>query len=208
MISVPMFDMQGQALQPVEVDESSLGGRVRRMLLRQAVLMYQMNRHVCTKGHLTRGEVSGSTRKIYRQKHTGNARAGQRTVAHRRGGGMAFPPKTRDISYHIPREARRGATRSALLARLRDGMVSLVSEIPLDAPKTKAVAGMLKSLRVEGRCLIVVDGDNPNVLKSARNIPTVTIRRAPDINAYDLLQPGRLIFTRTAFQRVVEALRS
>jgi large subunit ribosomal protein L4 len=208
MISVPMFDMQGQALAPVEVDESSLGGRVRQMLLRQAVQMYQMNQHVCTKGHLTRGEVSGSTRKIYRQKHTGNARAGQRTVAHRRGGGMAFPPMTRDISYHIPKAARRGATRSALLARLRDGVVSLVSEIALDAPKTKTVAAMLKSLRVEGRCLIVVDGDNPNVLKSARNIPAVTIRRALDVNAYDILQPNRLIFTQTAFQRVIEALRS
>jgi large subunit ribosomal protein L4 len=178
------------------------------MLLREAIQMYEVNRHVCTKGHLTRGAVSGSTRKIYRQKHTGNARAGQRTVAHRRGGGMAFPPMARDLSYHIPKGARRGATRSALLARLRDGAVSLVSEIPLDAPKTKTVVGMLKSLRVEGRCLLVVEGDNPNVLKSARNIPTVTIRRAPDLNAYDLLQPSRLIFTQAAFERVLEALRS
>ena len=208
MISVPMFDIQGQALQPVEVDESSLGGYVKRQLLRQAVQMYQMNQHVCTKGHLTRGEVSGSTRKIYKQKHTGNARAGQRTVAHRRGGGMAFPPMTRDISYHIPKEARRGATRSALLARLRDGEVSLVSEMALEAPKTKTVAAMLKSLHVEGRCLIVVEGDNPNILKSARNIPAVTIRRAMDVNAYDILQPKRLIFTQTAFQRVIEALGS
>jgi large subunit ribosomal protein L4 len=207
MISVPVFDMQGQTLTPVEVDESSLGGRVRRQLLRQAVQMYQMNQHVCTKGHLTRGEVSGSTRKIYRQKHTGNARAGQRMVPQRRGGGLAFPPMSRNLTYHIPKEARRGATRSALLARLRDGEVSLVQALALEAPKTKTVATLLRSLGVVGRCLLVVEGDNPNVLKSARNIPTVTIRRALDVNAYDLLQPNRLVFTQAAFQSVLEALR-
>ena len=207
MISVQVFDMQGQALAPVEVDEQSLGGRVRKPLLRQALRMYQMNQHVCTKGHLTRGMVSGSTRKIYRQKHTGMARAGQRMVPHRRGGGLAFPPMTRDISYHMPKAERRGATRSALLARLRDGEVSLVREISLGAPKTRAVADMLRSLGIQGRCLIVVDGDNPNVLKSARNLPTVEVRRAADVNAFDLLQPDRVLFTQTAFQKVIEALR-
>ena len=207
MISVQLFDMQGQALQPVEVDENSLGGRVRTQLLRQALRMYQMNRHVCTKGHLTRGMVSGSTRKMYRQKHTGMARAGQRSAPRRRGGGLVFPPQTRDISYHMPKTARRGATRSALLARLRDGEVSLVREIALDAPKTGTVSAMLRSLGIEGRCLIVVVGDNPNVLISARNLPTVEVRRAADINAFDLLQPDKVLFTQAAFQSVIEALR-
>jgi len=80
MISVPVVDTKGNSLQSIEVDEKVLGGKVRKGLLREAVQMYEMNRHVCTKGHLTRGEVSGSTRKMYKQKHTGNARAGQRMV--------------------------------------------------------------------------------------------------------------------------------
>ena len=208
MISIPVFDAKGQSLQAVEVDEDALGGKVRKALLRQAVQMYETNRHVCTKGHLSRGMVSGSTRKIYRQKHTGFARAGQRTVAHRRGGGLAFAPQTRDLSYHLPKETRRTASRSALLARLRDGRVSIVNDITLETPKTKAIVEMLKAIGAEGRCLIVVDGDNGNVWKSGRNIPHVAVRRASDLNAYEFLQPDRLIFTRAAFTRVLEALRA
>lgn len=208
MISVQVFDNQGKTLPPVEVDEAKLGGKVHKMLLRQAVQMYENNQHVCTKGHLTRGMVSGSTRKMFKQKHTGNARMGQRMTPQRRGGGVAFAPQSRDISYHMPKEARRVATRSALLARLNDGRVSIVNDITLDAPKTKVIVALLKSLDVKGRCLIVVDGENPNVYKSGRNIPTVSVRRAADLNALELLQPERLIFTQTAFNRVLEALCS
>jgi len=208
MISVPVFDKQGQKLAPVEVDESALGKRVKKSLLRQAVQMYEMNQHVCTKGTLTRGMVSGSTRKLYRQKHTGNARMGQRATPQRRGGGVNFAPMTRDISYHMPKQARKVATRSALLSRLSDNEVSILAEVSFEAPKTKGVVALLKSLGVSGRCLIVVEGDNGNLWKSARNLPQVTVRRAADVNAYDLLQPDRLVFTQAAFNRVFEALGS
>ena len=208
MISVPMCDMSGRALEPVEVDEAILGGRVRLALLREVVQMYETNRHVCTKGHLSRGQVRGSTRKIYRQKHTGSARAGQRVVPHRRGGGLAFPPNTRDISYHLPKKARRNATRSALLARLLDNEVSLVDELRIDVPRTKTVADMLRALDLTGRTLLVVDGDDANVWKSGRNLAKLAIRRAADINAYDLLEPDRVLFTQEAFRRVLEMLGS
>jgi len=206
MISVPTFDIRGSRLDPVEVDESVLGGRVRISLLREAVQMYEMNRHVCTKGHLSRGEVAGTTRKMYRQKHTGSARAGQKTVPHRRGGGLTFAVNTRDISYHIPQKARRNATRSALLARLLDHEVSLVHGLKLDAPRTKTIAEMLEALGLSGRNLLIVDGDDNNLWKSGRNLPNLAVQRAADINAYDLLKPDHVLFTRTAFQRVLEAL--
>jgi large subunit ribosomal protein L4 len=208
MISVPLFDKQGQKLTPVEVDETTLGKVVKKSLLRQAVQMYEMNQHVCTKGTLTRGMVSGSTRKLYRQKHTGNARMGQRATPQRRGGGVNFAPMTRDISYHMPKQARKSATRSALLSRLKDNEVAILSDTQFDAPKTKAMAALLKGLGVSGRCLLVVEADNGNLWKSARNIPRVTVRRAADVNAYDLLQPDRLVFTQAAFKRVFEALGS
>ncbi len=207
MISVPVFDMQGGSLESVQVDEGSLGGKVRTALLRESIHMYVMNRHVCTKGHLSRGEVSGSTRKIIRQKHTGSARAGQRTVPHRRGGGLAFAPGTRRISYHMPRKARRAATRSALLSRLRDGIVSLVKELHIEPPKTKVMVGLLRTLGVEGSCLVVVDGDHTNTWKSGRNLPGVEVRRAADVNAYDLLGPDRVLFTQAAFEQILETLR-
>ena len=208
MISVPVFDIQGSELDPVEVDEHRLGERVRLSLLRDAVQMYEMNRHVCTKGHLSRGQVSGSTRKMYRQKHTGFARAGQRTVPHRRGGGLAFAPNTRQIAYRLPRKALKAAARSALLARLVDNEVSLIKEIQIDAPRTKTIVEMLKALGVQGRCLLVVEDNAANVWKSGRNVKALGIRRAADINAYDLLEPDRVFFTQAAFRQVLEAVGS
>lgn len=208
MTSVPVFDIQGNELDRIEVDEARLGDRVRPSLLRQAVQMYEMNRHVCTKGHLSRGEVKGSTRKMYRQKHTGHSRAGQRTVCQRRGGGLAFPPKTRDIAYHLPKKARKAAARSALLARLRDNEVSVIKEIDIDVPRTRTIAEMLKALDAKGRCLLVVEGDAPHVWKSARNIRKLGVCRAADVNAYELLEPDHVFFTHAAFQQVLEALRS
>ena len=208
MISVPVFDIQGSELDPVEVDEHRLGDRVRLSLLRDAVQMYEMNRHVCTKGHLSRGQVRGSTRKMYRQKHTGFARAGQRTVPHRRGGGLAFAPNTRQIAYRLPRKALKAAARSALLARLVDNEVSLIKEIQIDAPRTKTIVEMLKALGVQGRCLLVVEDNAANVWKSGRNVKALGIRRAADINAYDLLEPDRVFFTQAAFRQVLEAVGS
>lgn len=208
MISVPVFDKQGQKLAPVEVDEATLGAKVKKSLLRQAVQMYENNQHVCTKGTLTRGMVSVSTRKMYRQKHTGNARMGSDSTPQRRGGGVAFAPQTRDISYHMPKQARRVAARSALLARLQSNEVNVINELTLDAPKTKVVAGLLKTLGVSGRCLLVIDEVGGNVWKSARNIAGVTVKRAGEVNAYDLLQSDRLLFTQAAFNRVIEALHS
>ena len=208
MIAVPVFDRQGNPLAPVEVDEDLLGGKVRKALLREAIQMYETNRHVCTKSQLSRGEVAGTTRKMYRQKHTGSARAGQRTVAHRRGGGRAFPSKSRDISYHIPKKARKSATRSALLARLLDKVVSLLDELPIETPKTRVLAEVLEALGVKGRCLLVIEGDNGNVWTSGRNLKHLSVRRAADLNAYDLLVPDRVVFTQAAFKRVLEALGS
>ena len=208
MISVPVFDKQGQPLAPVEVDETVLGAKVKKSLLRQAVQMYENNRHVCTKGTLTRGMVYGSTRKLYRQKHTGNARVGAKTTPQRRGGGVAFAPQTRDISYHMPKQARRMATRSALLSRLQGNEVNLIADLAMEVPKTKIVASLLKTMGISGRCLFVVEETSGNLWKSARNIPGVTVRRAADLNAYDLLQSDRLLFTQAAFNHVIEALNS
>jgi len=206
MISVPVYDIEGNPLEPVEVDEARLGDAVRLPLLRRVVHMYELNRYLGTKGHLNRSEVAGSTRKMYRQKHTGYARAGQRTVSQRRGGGLAFPPRTRDLSYRLPRKALRAAKRSALLARLRDGAVCIVESIPLESPRTRVIAGFLKAIGSAGRSLLVCDGDHTVVWKSGRNIPGLSVRRAADLNAYHLLDADRLIFTRSAFDALWEAL--
>ena len=206
MISVPLYGIDGQTLEPVTVEESRLGGTVRLKTLREAIRAYERNRRVCTKGHLSRAEVRGSTRKIYRQKHTGFARAGQRTVSHRRGGGLAFPPRTRNMVVRMPRKMRRTATRSALLSRLLDGEVCLVKSIDLDAPRTKTLADFLKRAGLSGRRLLVCSGDHRLVWKSGRNIKGLTVQRAADVNAYELMAPDGVIFTQASFEAVLEAL--
>jgi len=206
MISIPLYGIDGETLEPVTLEESRLGGTVRLKALREAIRAYERNRHVCTKGHLSRGEVSGSTRKLYRQKHTGFARAGQRTVPHRRGGGLAFPPRTRNRVVRLPRKMRQAATRSALLSRLLDGEVCLVKSIDLDAPRTKTLADFLKRAGLSGRRLLVCAGDHTLVWKSGRNIAGLTVRRAQDVNAYELMAPDGVIFTQAAFDAVLEAL--
>lgn len=206
MISVPLYDLDGQALDAVEVDETVLGASVREGLLREAVEVYERNSRVCTKGHLSRGEVAGARRKMYRQKHTGNARAGHRMVPQRRGGGLAFPPRTRDRVVRLSRKVRRAAARSALLSRLLDGEVCLVEAIALEAPRTQAIAGFLKRVGLKGRRLLVCDGDHTLVWKSGRNIAGLTVRRVVDLNAYDLMAPDGVVFTKQAFTAALEAL--
>jgi large subunit ribosomal protein L4 len=208
MISVPVTDIKGKELAAVEVDEAKLGGEVRLNLMREAVQMYEMNQHVCTKATLTRGEVAGTYHKMYRQKGTGNARAGQRQVPHRRGGGVAFAHTSRNLTYHMPRKSRRLATQSAILSRLTDQEVRLVDQLAIDTPRTKTILEFLKAVNVSGKTLLVCDGDHTSVWKSARNITGVKVCRAVDVNTYDLLEPDTVIFTQSAFQSVLEAYGS
>ena len=206
MISVPVYDIEGTPLEPMEVDEQTLGGKVRLAVLREAVQMYEMNKRVCTKATLSRAGVSGSTRKMYRQKHTGYARAGQRSAPQRRGGGVAFAHRPRDLTYHLPRKERRIAARSALLARLTDGTVRVVTALQLDEPKTKRIAGFLRATGLSGRCLLVCTADDTHAWISSRNIACLTVRRASDLNAYHLMDADCIVFTRSAFQAVLKAL--
>jgi len=208
MIEIPVYNREGQAGEKLAVDEAALGAEVNLPVLRQVVRVYESNRRVGTRHVKTRGEVAASTRKLYRQKHTGNARAGARSAPQRRGGGKAHAPEAQDWSQSVPRKVRHVAMRSALLARLKDGEVAVVESPSLEAPKTKAVLELLKSVGAERSCLLVVEGEPETMQvlwKSARNIAGVAVRRACDLNAYDLLRPDRVVFTRPAFEAFMKA---
>ena len=211
MVKVDIYNTEGRPSGDVEVDETRLGREVNVPVLREMVRAYEASRRVGTKNVRSRGEIAGSGRKLYRQKHTGNARAGSRKTNIRRGGGKAHAPGARDYRLGSLRKVRRLATRSALLARLRDGEALIVESIALDAPSTRAVAGMLRSMGVGRSCLIVVAGEPDAVrvmCKSARNIAGVTVRRVQDVNAYDLLQPQNVVFTKAAFDAFMESYGS
>ncbi len=205
MINVNVYNRQGEAVGSVEIDPAEFGGEINKQLLHDVVLMYQANQRAGTHSTLRRGEVAGSTKKLFRQKGTGNARVGTRRTNKRRGGGTAKGPKPRDYEYHLPRKAVRAATRMAILSKLQDNeALVLDDDLKLPEIKTKQVADLLKALKLNGTsCLIGVADHDSTLYKSARNIHGVLVSPAADFNAYTILRQKRLVLTRAA----LEALR-
>ncbi len=205
MIELPVFTQSGQEAAAMQVDPETLGGKVHRKLLKQAVNMYLANARQGTVRTKQRSEVAGSTRKLYPQKHTGNARMGMIRTPSRRGGGRAFGPKPRDFGWQMPKKARKLATRSALLAKFLDGEVKVVESLAFDAVKTKQVTGLLRSLKLDGSCLLVSADYNKNLVLSARNIPDAGVSYAAELNALDLLNHRWLVLEKGAVERLTGA---
>jgi len=205
MIEIPVYSPEGEKLESLQVDEALFGGKVRRELLRLATLRHEANQRVGTAATKSRGMIEGSTRKLYRQKGTGRARVGTLRTGKRRGGGMTFAKQARDFSQRMPKKARRAALNSALLSRLLDGAVCVLSKLEVPEPKTKLVAGVLKALKVDGKCLLSVAAVDERVWKSSRNIAHLRVRPVAELNAWEVLWPRRLVFTRAAFDALLAA---
>ncbi|HBN77479.1 MAG TPA: 50S ribosomal protein L4 [Planctomycetaceae bacterium] len=199
MISLPIYNQQGSEVGTYEFDPAELAAGVNKQLLHDVVVMYEANRRVGTSATKSRGMVSGSTKKMYRQKGTGNARAGSKRSPIRRGGGHTFAKTTRDWSYRLPKKAIRLATRMALLSKFEDEQVRLVDDIQFDSPKTKSVVTMLSGLGLEpSKTLVTTQDYNVNFWKSARNIAGLRVSPAAGLNAYDLLHQRMLVVTTSA----------
>src|SRR6202045_5288708 len=137
MLTLNVYNRQGDSVGTVEVDPAELGGKINRQLLHEVVLMYLANQRAGTHSTKRRGEVAGSTKKLFRQKGTGNARVGTRRTNKRRGGGTAKGPKPRDYEYHLPKKAVRAATRMAVLSRFADNEAVVIEDLNLQEAKTK-----------------------------------------------------------------------
>jgi large subunit ribosomal protein L4 len=204
MLSLNVYNRQGETVGTVDVDPADFGGKINKQLMHDVVLMYLANQRAGTHSTKRRGEVAGSTKKLFRQKGTGNARVGTRRTNKRRGGGTAKGPKPRDYEYHLPKRMVRAATRMALLSKFQDQEAVIVDELSLPQIKTKEMAGILKALKLDGTtCLIGTAGPDDKVYKSARNIAGVKVMPAGDMNAYTVLRQKRLLLTRAA----LDALR-
>jgi large subunit ribosomal protein L4 len=206
MLSVNVFNRQGDSVGTVEIDPAEFGGKINRQLLHDVVLMYLANQRAGTHSTLRRGEVAGSTKKLFRQKGTGNARVGSRRTNKRRGGGTAKGPKPRDYEYHLPKKAVRAATRMAILSKFQDQEAVIVDDLNLPGVKTKEMAGILKALKVnDASCLISTASMDDNVYKSARNIRGVEVLPTSQLNAYRVLRQKRLLLTRAALEELRKA---
>jgi large subunit ribosomal protein L4 len=205
MIDLAVYNKQGEKVGTIQVDEASLGGRVRYPLLKQAIVMYHANKRIGTSATKSRGEVEGSTRKLYKQKGTGNARAGNIRTPIRKGGGHAFAKKARDFSQAMPQKARQLAKKSAVLAKMLAGNVFVIDMLAMDAPKTKDFATMLGKLKIDRSCLVAISEYNENIYKSARNIAKVAVMPVAELNAGDICNRQKLLFTKESLTTFIGA---
>jgi len=203
MIDVPVYNMSGEQTGSMQVDEASLGGKVRFDLLKQAVVMWQTNQRQGSARTKNRSRVEGSTRKLFRQKGTGNARMGTVRTCIRRGGGVAFAKLERNVRRAMPRKMRQLARNSALLAQMQAGNVLVIDPLPIAEPKTKPFFQMLKKLGADQGCVLAMEAPSTAVFKSGRNIPKTDIRQVHELNAYEILRRRKVIFTRKALDAVV-----
>lgn len=203
MVSLPVYDTSGAEVGSYEFDPAELAESVNKQLLHDVVVMYQANRRQGTVQTKSRGMVKGSTKKLYRQKGTGRARAGNKRTPVRVGGGRTFGKKPRDYGYRLPKKAIRLATRMALLSKFQDNQVKVLDSISMEEPKTKVVVNVFKSLDLDAaKTLFAIPEHNPVVWKSSRNIAGLRVLPARELNAFELLHKRDLLVTREALDRL------
>jgi len=204
-MEIPVYSMAGQVIDHVAVDESALGGKPNRALIRQAIIMYEANKRVGTASAKTRREVAGTGRKPWRQKHTGRARHGSRTSPLWVGGGVTHGPRPRDFSKKMNRAARRRALYSAFLAKALDGEVMVLDRLELPEMKTREMANVLRNLGVDRTFLIVLQQHSPELWRCTRNIQGAAMMTYGDLNAYEMTRPHRVIFLLDAVRSFLAA---
>ena len=204
MIDVKVYNREGKEVESLQVDEAVFGSEVRYPLLKQAIVMYHANKRVGTSATKSRGMVDGSTRKIYKQKGTGHARMGSVRSPVRVGGGVTFAKVARDFGKDMPKKQRRLACDSALLAKLQKGGVVVVDELNFEAPKTAEFARVLGNLNIDRSCLVTIGQQDDNVYKSVRNIPKVDVMVMNDLNAGDICNKQKVLFTKDAFVALLD----
>src|SRR5262245_30078165 len=236
MLTVPIYTPAGERVGEETIDPADFGGTVNKQLLHDVVLMHLANRRVGTVNTRGRADVAGSGKKLFRQKGTGNARAGAKRTNKRKGGGVAFARRNRDYSYTMPKKAVRTAIRMALLSKFQDGQAVVVEGLgpsgPDARPKTKEVAAVLRAIRrpdladadaaaaagetkaaardrtLDGRTILIgLPQNDPALYRSARNIEGVQVAPVAEFNTYDILKQRYLLLTREALAALKERVK-
>jgi large subunit ribosomal protein L4 len=206
MPNVDVLDLKNKKVGTVELPDAVFGAEINQALLYQAVHHYQAGQRAGTHKTKGRGEVSGSGRKLWRQKGTGRARVGSIRSPLWRHGGTVHGPQPRDYSYKLPKKMVVGAMRSALSARLADGALKVVKAFEVGSHKTKDFSKVLSALEPGATVLLVDDEDNRNLALSSRNLPGVTLMRGSDLHPYHLLRHEQIIFSQAAVEKCGEVL--
>ncbi|OYP29906.1 50S ribosomal protein L4 [Rhodopirellula sp. MGV] len=203
MATLPIVNQSGEEVGKYEIDTEQIADRISKQLLHDAVVMYQANQRQGTHSAKTRGEVSGTNKKMYRQKGTGHARAGSKRTNVRRGGGTTKTIKTRDYSYRLPKKALQRATRMAIRSKIDDGELVVIDSLAFESPKTALIASILKAVGLGGTTTLIATAEmDSSIYKSGRNIPGVEVQPVRQLNALSVLRPNRMLVTKDALDRI------
>jgi large subunit ribosomal protein L4 len=229
MLTIPVYNTAGEQVGQETVDPADFGGKINKQLLHEVVLMHLAARRVGTVNTRGRADVAGSGKKLFRQKGTGNARAGAKRTNKRKGGGAAFARRNRDYRYAMPKKAVRAAIRMAILSKFQDNQALILEGLNLTKPQTKVVAKALRSIRrpdlteneaaeavgetktqalkrtLTGRSILLgIPGHDPALHRSARNIEGVAVAPVAEFNTYEILKRRYLVLTREALAALKE----
>ena len=203
MANVSVYNIEGKEVGSIELNDAVFGVEVNEHLVHMAVVNQLANNHQGTQSAKTRSEVSGGGRKPWRQKGTGHARQGSTRSPQWTGGGVVFAPKPRDYSFKMNKKEKRIALLSALSSKVADNKIVVLDAFNLDEVKTKKFAEVMSNLKVD-KALVVIEGENKNVVLSGRNIPTVKVSATNEINTYDVLKYETLVVTKAAVEKLEE----
>jgi large subunit ribosomal protein L4 len=207
MPTIDVVNLQNEVVGQVNLADEVFAAKVNENLLYEAVRHYQAGLRRGTHKTKERGSVSGSGKKLWRQKGTGRARMGSIRSPLWRHGGAVHGPQPRDYSYHLPKKMLLGALRSALTAKLRDGELTVVEALDIESHKTREFRKVLERLGCKKSVLLVSNGENGNLERSSRNLPKVSLMPTCEVHPYHLLQHERVILTQATAQKLSEALR-
>ena len=206
MVTLPILDINGKQVGDVDVDPRQIAPKITKQLLHDAVVMYLANQRQGGNKTKGRSEVSGSTKKMYRQKGTGSARMGSKRSPVRRGGGHAHSRQPRSYYYRLPRKAIQAATRMAIASKIESGSVVLIDKLAFDSPKTKLMSAAMQAIGIAGQtATLAIAALDRNIYLSTRNIPGVTVSPVSDLNALTILRPRKLVMTRDALDAVLNS---
>ena len=203
MASVKVYDIEGKEVETLELNDAVFGVEINEHIMHKAVVGQLANNRQGTQSAKTRSEVSGGGRTPWRQKGTGHARQGSTRAPQWTGGGIVFAPKPRDYSFKMNKKEKRIALLSALSSKVAESKIVVLDEFKLDEIKTKKFVEVMNNLKVEN-ALVVLEGENKNVVLSGRNIPSVKVTATNEINTYDVLKYTTLVVTKAAVEKLEE----
>lgn len=199
---IPVRNLQGDPTGELEVRDDIFGIEPNEAVMHQALVRQLANKRQGTADTKTRAEVAGGTRKLYRQKGTGHARQGDNRAPHWRKGGIVGGPTPRSYAQAMPKKMRRLALKSALSAKAKANQLIVVDDLKFDAPKTKHVLSLLSGLKLSDGVLILLAGNEENVLLSCRNLDSVKTLSAKYLNVRDLLSYDAVVASRSAIELI------